>query len=309
MIAPFGSASAGPSVQLGSDDLDLPALDLLEGDRQVVLRPRLDERRREVVERPLAELVVVVVDLTRPLGGRDHERVAGVDVLEQGVDPRGWIIGRELYLPPRSRRRRRPSSSSTARSTSSFVDDVVEVARLGHLAPREREPLADLAGALGRALAQPSLELVERRGRDEDRTRRRAGSPADRAGAPGLELEDAAAAGAGGSGRPRTWSVPYRWPDTYTTCSRNSPAATRRSNSSSVRKMYSRPSTSPGRRGRVVADTATSRSARRSTSARIKVPLPGARRAGHDEDPARPGRGSRPSGEMGGVLTSAAAGG
>src|SRR3954447_17135664 len=47
------------------DDLALGGL--LEGHRQVVLRARLDQRRRELVERPLTELVVVVVDLPRAL--------------------------------------------------------------------------------------------------------------------------------------------------------------------------------------------------------------------------------------------------
>ena len=56
--------------------LDLALCDLLEGDRQVVLRARLHERRREVVERALAELVVVVVDLARALRGDDDQRVA-----------------------------------------------------------------------------------------------------------------------------------------------------------------------------------------------------------------------------------------
>src|SRR5205085_7885830 len=60
--------------------------DLLQGHRQVVLRARLDERRRGLVERALAEHVVLVVDLPRALGGDDHERVARVHVLEQLVD-------------------------------------------------------------------------------------------------------------------------------------------------------------------------------------------------------------------------------
>src|SRR4029077_4138303 len=55
------------------DDLALGSL--LEGHRQVVLRARLDQRRRKLVERPLTELVVVVVDLPRALGGDDHECV------------------------------------------------------------------------------------------------------------------------------------------------------------------------------------------------------------------------------------------
>jgi hypothetical protein len=43
--------------------LQLAGGDFLEGDREVVLRAGLDHRRRELVERPLAEVVVVRVDL------------------------------------------------------------------------------------------------------------------------------------------------------------------------------------------------------------------------------------------------------
>ena len=42
------------------------------------------------------------------------------------------------------------------------LDDVVEAARLPAAAPGEVDPLADLARALGRPLAQPALELVAR---------------------------------------------------------------------------------------------------------------------------------------------------
>ena len=44
------------------------------------------ERRRVVVERPLAEQVVVVVDLPGALRRHDHERVARVHVVQQVVD-------------------------------------------------------------------------------------------------------------------------------------------------------------------------------------------------------------------------------
>ena len=68
------------------------------------------------------------------------------------------------------------------------LDDVVEQARLEQLALGQVEPLADLPGALGRALAQPALELGARCG-DED------GDDAgqllgDLERALGLELED-----------------------------------------------------------------------------------------------------------------------
>src|ERR1700687_6009966 len=45
-------------------------------------------------------------------------------------------------------------------------------------------------------------------------------------------------------------------------------------NLSGVRNRYSRPSSSPGLRSRVVAETVTSRSGMRSSSLRISVPCP-----------------------------------
>src|SRR3954447_13244492 len=66
--------------------LNLALSDFLQGDRQVVLRGRLDHGRRVLLEGPLAEVVVVRVDLPRALGGHDHARVVGVDVVEQSID-------------------------------------------------------------------------------------------------------------------------------------------------------------------------------------------------------------------------------
>src|SRR3954462_10594486 len=68
--------------------LDLAGGDFLEGDREAVLRAGVDHRRRELVERPLAEVVVVGVDLTRALGCDENGGVVGVDVLEEAVDAR-----------------------------------------------------------------------------------------------------------------------------------------------------------------------------------------------------------------------------
>src|SRR5215216_2347860 len=98
---------------------DLALGNLFQGHRQVVLRARLDERRRKVVEGALAELVVVVVDLPGPLRSDDHERVARVDVVEQVVD--AWMNHCRAIVPAFA------NSSSTIRirrsvaaSTSSF---------------------------------------------------------------------------------------------------------------------------------------------------------------------------------------------
>src|SRR3954453_1399611 len=68
--------------------LDLARGDFLERDRQVVLRAALDHRRRELVERALPQVVVVAVDLPRPLGGDQHGGVVGVDMLQERVDAR-----------------------------------------------------------------------------------------------------------------------------------------------------------------------------------------------------------------------------
>src|SRR5215510_10701882 len=77
--APAGDVGrCGPRGRRGSLraalGLDLALGDLLERDREVVLRARLDERRREVVEGAFAQLMVVVVDLAGALGCDDHER-------------------------------------------------------------------------------------------------------------------------------------------------------------------------------------------------------------------------------------------
>src|SRR5580765_1350203 len=93
--------------------------DLFEGHGEVVLAPRLDQRWRKVVERALTELVVVVVDLPRALGGDDHERVARVHVFGQlvdaGMDHRGVMVA-----APSNSRSTITASLSAARSRSSF---------------------------------------------------------------------------------------------------------------------------------------------------------------------------------------------
>src|SRR3954471_14429375 len=94
------------------DDLALGGL--LEGHRQVVLRARLDQRRRELVERPLTELVVIVVDLARALGRDDHEGVARVDLIHEFVDA-GMDHGRGMVAVAASSRSTIAASSSAAR--------------------------------------------------------------------------------------------------------------------------------------------------------------------------------------------------
>src|SRR3954462_3959389 len=81
---------------------DLAARDLFEGDRQVVLRDRVDHRGRELLEGPLAEVVVVAVDLPRALGGDDHARVRRVDVFKEAVYARRDHSGDSRGRPSRS---------------------------------------------------------------------------------------------------------------------------------------------------------------------------------------------------------------
>src|SRR5215211_6878606 len=107
------------SFGLPERDDDLALGYLFEGHRQVVLRAGLHERGREVVERALAELVVVVVDLACALRRRDHEAIARLlGVVEELVDP--WIHHVGLSLPIRAASTTF-SSSWTARTTSSLT--------------------------------------------------------------------------------------------------------------------------------------------------------------------------------------------
>src|SRR5580765_6183783 len=99
------------------DDLALGSL--LEGHRQVVLRARLDQGRRELVERALPQLVVVVVDLPRALGGDDDQRVARVDLVQQLIDA-GVDHCRAMVAARASSRATISARRSAARSRSSF---------------------------------------------------------------------------------------------------------------------------------------------------------------------------------------------
>src|SRR3954451_18140269 len=99
------------------DDLALGSL--LQGHRQVVLRARLDQRRRELVERALTELVVVVVDLPRALGGDDDQCVARVDLVHELVDA-GVDHCRAMVAARSSSRAMISARAFAARSRSSF---------------------------------------------------------------------------------------------------------------------------------------------------------------------------------------------
>src|SRR5581483_12260032 len=60
-LLPFAARQAGRAPhrsRLPVVVLELALSDLLQGDRQVVLRARVDHRRRKLVEGPLAQIVV-----------------------------------------------------------------------------------------------------------------------------------------------------------------------------------------------------------------------------------------------------------
>src|SRR5919106_31426 len=175
-------------------DGDLALGDLLEGHRQVVLRARLDERRRKVVEGALAELMVIVVDLPGALGGRDHEAVTrAFHAPEQIVQ--SWMHHRAESLPASSR---------------SSISPALSVAR------SRRRRSSSRSGA--------STKMVTLPGTRSRTARAPVGSSSSRQARPWRTIRSIS-----------EWSVPERWV-TKATYSRNSPAATRRSNSSSLRK-------------------------------------------------------------------------
>src|SRR5947208_13481249 len=92
---------------------DLPARDLFERDGQVVLGDGVDHRRWELLEGPLAEVVVVAVDQPRALGGDDHAGVGGIDVFEKAVNARrDHSVDSRAPLTTRSR----SSAASSRRS-------------------------------------------------------------------------------------------------------------------------------------------------------------------------------------------------
>src|SRR5688572_2872562 len=118
------SAETATCLALAVVVLDLALGDLFQGHGQVVLRARLDERRRGFLEaHALTQLVVVVVDLPCALGGDDDQRVARVDAtgvnVQQFVDAR-MDHGRAMVPASASSRSMSAASASVARSTSSL---------------------------------------------------------------------------------------------------------------------------------------------------------------------------------------------
>src|SRR3954451_3971459 len=104
-----------PPLLRAVSDLDLVAREFLESDLQIVLRTRLDHRRRVLVERALAEVVVVRVDLASALGSGQDDGVVRVVVgaLKKSVE--SWLDHGLVMVATR------PESSCTAASRSSLT--------------------------------------------------------------------------------------------------------------------------------------------------------------------------------------------
>src|SRR6185503_11443428 len=249
-------------------DLELALGDLLEGHRQEVLRAGLDQRRGEALEAALAELMVVVVDLAGALRGRDHQAVLAVDVLQQLVDLRFDHRGApSLSIADRMT----DSSSSAARSLLSFTITCSN----SPAAPISLRAIASRAWISSEVFAPRPARRSSRSARSGGamNTSTASGSCRLISRAPGTSISSTTLSPSASRRSTSLRSVPYRCPANVT-CSRNAPSPASRANSWSDRKWYSRPSVSAGRRGRVVADVATSSSGSDSRARAISVPLP-----------------------------------
>src|ERR1044072_915971 len=118
-LTPSSRRATGPAFLTAVPVLDLAARDLFQGDGQVVLRAGVHHRRRELLERALAEVVVVRVDLARALGGHGHAGVWGVHVLQQAVGAGGDQEAPAVRFEASDASAERTTSSSAATASSS----------------------------------------------------------------------------------------------------------------------------------------------------------------------------------------------
>src|SRR3954452_14677799 len=213
--------------------LDLVCGDLLEGDLEVVLRLGVHHRRRVLVEGPLPKVVVVRVDLTGALGGDDHARVVRVDSLQQLVQ-----AGLGHSFAPSGDCR--PSmvaaactSSSTARSRSSLTITCShsDAAASSSRARARRRSISSGASVL---LASSRSRSVSSDGGAMN-TCLASGSASPTCRAPCTSISSTMSLPASRARSSSERGVPYMF-CAYMACSRNSPRASRRSNSSVVRK-------------------------------------------------------------------------
>src|SRR4051812_33866919 len=87
---PVSSGMAAARYGLGLDRFrgEQALVDLTQRDGQRLLVHVCLDQRADVLEQSLTELGVVGVDLTRALGGVDHQAVLGASAVEQLVDRR-----------------------------------------------------------------------------------------------------------------------------------------------------------------------------------------------------------------------------
>src|SRR4051812_14490639 len=262
-------------ISRGRSDL---RLELLEGQRVLVdltqrHRQRLllhvgRDERADVLEKTLAELGVVGVDLPGSLRRVDHERVLALDLVEQLVDrrvgdafgigggaghalplSRAFVIGVQASSQPARMSRTSCSAASStevltivASNSSSAASSIRAVSSRawttsGDSVPRplsRRSSSSQLGGARKTSSASGS----------SCRTRR----------APCTSISSRTESPAASRSSTGRRGVPYQLP-AYCACSSSSPSRNMRPNSSPSTKNRSRPSISPLRGGRVVALT------------------------------------------------------
>ena len=257
-------------------------VDLAQGDRQrLLLHVGLDQRA-DVLEQALAELGVVGVDLAGPLGGVDDQGVLGVGLLEQLVDRRmGDALGarrlrsrRSLFDGERGCRGWAQASASRGPAAGRIRRAWINATKAGD-APRHRrsrarvelllrrparharrgQPARDRVRRLGAAPDEPGLAALPRRRGQEDQQRL-----GHAAAAPGGRPAARSPAAPGGPASSR--SSHRARAGCRSGCRRTAahssipPAATSSSNSLvGDEVVLDRPSTSPGRGARVVAET------------------------------------------------------
>src|SRR4051812_16693282 len=145
------------------------AVDLAQCDRQRLLLHTGLHQRPDVLKQSLAELGVVGVDLTGPLGRVDDQAVLGVgrgqQLVDRGVgdaDRVGDGAGQRGSLKRRSDLHQ--GYQPVGRRLEIVVDHHdVELVLRGHLDPGQVEPSPHALGVLRAAPGEPASQLVERR--------------------------------------------------------------------------------------------------------------------------------------------------
>src|ERR1700742_672730 len=257
-------AVTGGSGLVGVLDREQPVADLAQRDRQrLLLDPGLDQRAH-VLQQALAELGVVSVDLARPLRGHDHELVLAVHDVEKIVDRRVDDAiggGSPYHVTPfmfegRHRSSGEPNPKVTSCSHTSWTEVLTSVrsnspsAASSSRAASSRRSMTS-GGSVPRPVSRRTSSSQDGGARN---TSRASGMVLRTCRAPARSISSSAGMPAASFSSSGFRGVPYLFPANSAHTS-SSPSATIRPNSASSTKKYSRPSSSPGRGERVVAET------------------------------------------------------